>query len=91
MRSVNASLFEINRAKSRVKAALANGQAPAQEDLDLVGKKSISRYLVPNKKSPALQFSAGDFSYNVSVRQYANISRKSIVPGCSPAKSLSVT
>ncbi len=35
MRSVNANLFEINQAKSRVKAAQANGQAPARKNLDL--------------------------------------------------------
>ena len=44
MRSVNANLFEINQAKSRVKAALANGQAPAQEDLDLVATEKQNAY-----------------------------------------------
>ena len=36
MRSVNANLFEINQAKSRIKAAQAAGQTPEQSDLDLV-------------------------------------------------------
>ena len=44
MRPVNANLFEINQAKSRVKAALANGQAPAQEDLDLVATEKQNAY-----------------------------------------------
>ncbi len=44
MRSVNANLFEINQAKSRVKAAQANGQAPAQKDLDLVATEKQNAY-----------------------------------------------
>ena len=36
MRGVNANLFEINQAKSRIKAAEKAGQTPSQADLDLV-------------------------------------------------------
>jgi len=32
MRSVNANLFEINQAKSRIKAAEAAGQTPSADD-----------------------------------------------------------
>ena len=36
MRGVNANLFEINQAKSRINKAKDNGVAPAQEDISLV-------------------------------------------------------
>ena len=36
MRSVNANLFDINQAKSRIKAAEKAGQAPSSEDVALV-------------------------------------------------------
>ncbi len=46
MRSVNANLFEINQAKSRIKAAKAAGQAPAQADLDLVKTEKQNAFAV---------------------------------------------
>ena len=46
MRSVNANLFEINQAKSRIKAAQAAGQTPAQEDIDLVATEKQNAYAV---------------------------------------------
>ena len=36
MRSVNANLFDINQAKSRIKAAEKAGQTPSSEDVALV-------------------------------------------------------
>ena len=54
MRSVNANLFDINQAKSRIKAAEKAGQTPSSEDGALVATErqnafaiaqcSISRY-----------------------------------------------
>ena len=46
MRSVNANLFEINQAKSRIKAAQAAGQTPAQTDLDLVATEKQNAYAI---------------------------------------------
>ena len=46
MRSVNANLFEINQAKSRINAAKAAGQAPAQADLDLVKTERQNAFAV---------------------------------------------
>ncbi len=46
MRSVNANLFEINQAKSRIKAAQAAGQSPAQKDLDLVATERQNAYAI---------------------------------------------
>ena len=46
MRSVNSNLFEINQAKSRIKAAQTAGQAPAQEDLDLVATEKQNAYAI---------------------------------------------
>ena len=46
MRSVNANLFEINQAKSRIKAAKANNQTPAQADLDLVKTEVQNAYAI---------------------------------------------
>ena len=46
MRSVNANLFEINQAKSRIKAAQAAGQEPAGEDLALVGTEKQNAFAV---------------------------------------------
>ena len=46
MRSVNANLFEINQAKGRINAAKAAGQAPAQEDLDLVATEKQNAYAI---------------------------------------------
>ena len=39
MRSVNANLFDINQAKSRIKAAEQAGQTPSSEDVALVGQR----------------------------------------------------
>ncbi|MDD6129439.1 MAG: hypothetical protein PUB62_02330 [Prevotellaceae bacterium] len=36
MRSINSNLLNINQAKSRINAAKAAGQTPAQEDVELV-------------------------------------------------------
>ena len=46
MRSVNANLFEINQAKSRINAAKAAGQTPAQADLDLVKTEKQNAFAV---------------------------------------------
>lgn len=46
MRSVNANLFEINQAKSRIKAAEKAGVSPAQEDLDLVATEKQNAFAV---------------------------------------------
>ena len=46
MRSVNANLFEINQAKSRIKAAQAAGQEPAAEDLALVATEKQNAFAV---------------------------------------------
>lgn len=46
MRSVNANLFEINQAKSRIKAAQATGQTPEQADLDLVATERQNAYAI---------------------------------------------
>ena len=39
MRSVNANLFDINQAKSRIKAAEKAGQTPSSEDVALEGHR----------------------------------------------------
>ena len=39
MRSVNANLFDINQAKSRIKAAVKAGQTPSSEDVALEGQR----------------------------------------------------
>lgn len=46
MRSVNTNLFEINQAKSRIKAAQKEGVTPAQEDLDLVATEKQNAYAI---------------------------------------------
>ena len=46
MRSVNANLFEINQAKSRIKAAEKAGETPAQADIDLVKTEVQNAYAV---------------------------------------------
>ena len=46
MRSVNANLFEINQAKSRIKAAQTAGQTPEQADLDLVATEKQNAYAI---------------------------------------------
>ena len=46
MRSVNANLFEINQAKSRIKQAEKDGVAPAQEDIDLVKTEVQNAYAI---------------------------------------------
>ena len=42
MRSVNANLFDINQAKSRIKAAEKAGQTPSSEDVALEGQRDSS-------------------------------------------------
>ncbi len=44
MRSVNANLFEINQAKSRIKAAQAAGQEPSAEDVALVATEKQNAF-----------------------------------------------
>ena len=46
MRSVNANLFDINQAKSRIKAAEKAGQTPAQADLDLVATEKQNAFAI---------------------------------------------
>ena len=46
MRSVNANLFEINQAKSRIKAAVKAGETPEQADLDLVATEKQNAYAI---------------------------------------------
>ena len=46
MRSVNANLFEINQAKSRINKAKDNGVAPAQEDISLVATEKQNAYAI---------------------------------------------
>ena len=46
MRSVNANLFEINQAKSRINAAVKAGETPAQADLDLVATEVQNAYAI---------------------------------------------
>lgn len=46
IRSVNANLFEINQAKSRINAAKAASQAPARADLDLVKTEKQNAFAV---------------------------------------------
>ncbi len=46
MRSVNANLFDINQAKSRIKAAQLAGQEPSQTDLDLVATERQNAYAI---------------------------------------------
>ena len=46
MRSVNANLFEINQAKSRIKAAQEAGEQPKQADLDLVKTEKQNAYAI---------------------------------------------
>ena len=47
MRGVNANLFEINQAKSRIKAAQAAGKTPNSADTALVGSEVQSAFAVP--------------------------------------------
>ena len=59
MRSVNANLFEINQAKSRIKAAEKAGQAPSSEDVALVATEkqnafAIAQYADVNKVAASL-------------------------------------
>ena len=46
MRSVNANLFEINQAKSRIKAAEKAGQTPASEDVALVATERQNAFAI---------------------------------------------
>ena len=46
MRSINSNLLNINQAKKRINEAKAAGQAPAQEDLDLVATEKKRAYAV---------------------------------------------
>ena len=46
MRSVNANLFEINQAKSRINKAKENGETPAQADLDLVATEKQNAFAI---------------------------------------------
>ena len=46
MRSVNANLLEINQAKSRINAAVKEGKAPDQADLDLVKTEKQNAFAV---------------------------------------------
>ena len=46
MRSVNANLFEINQAKSRIKAAEAAGKTPAEADVKLVATEKQLAFAV---------------------------------------------
>ena len=46
MRSVNANLFEINQAKSRINKAKEKGETPAQADLDLVATEKQNAYAI---------------------------------------------
>ena len=46
MRSVNANLFDINQAKSRIKAAEKAGQAPSSEDVALVATEKQNAFAI---------------------------------------------
>ena len=46
MRSVNANLFDINQAKSRIKAAEKAGQTPASEDVALVATERQNAFAI---------------------------------------------
>ena len=46
MRSVNANLFEINQAKSRIKAAEKAGQTPSSEDVALVATEKQNAFAI---------------------------------------------
>ena len=46
MRSVNSNLIDINKAKGRINAALAAGEQPLQEDLDLVATETQKAYAI---------------------------------------------
>ncbi len=46
MRSVNANLFEINQAKSRIKAAQAAGETPNSDDVALVATEKQNAYAI---------------------------------------------
>ena len=46
MRSVNANLFEINQAKSRINKAKKEGKEPSEEDLNLVATEVQNAYAV---------------------------------------------
>ena len=46
MRGVNANLFEINQAKSRMKAAEAKGEAPSAADVALVQSETLKAFAV---------------------------------------------
>ena len=46
MRSVNANLFDINQAKSRIKAAEKAGQTPSSEDVALVATERQNAFAI---------------------------------------------
>ena len=46
MRGVNANLFEINQAKSRIKKAKEDGLEPAKEDLELVKTEVLNAFAI---------------------------------------------
>lgn len=46
MRSVNSNLIDINKAKSRIKAAIAEGKTPAKADTDLVATEEKKAYAI---------------------------------------------
>ena len=46
MRSVNANLFDINQAKSRIKAAEKAGQTPSPEDVALVATEKQNAFAI---------------------------------------------
>ena len=49
MRSVNANLFDINQAKSRIKAAEKAGQTPSPEDVALVATEKQNAFATAAK------------------------------------------
>ena len=51
MRSVNANLFDINQAKSRIKAAEKAGQTPSSEDVKWTHKVGHNTYCSYAKKN----------------------------------------
>ena len=46
MRSVNANLFDINQAKSRIKAAEKAGQTPSSKDVALVATERQNAFAI---------------------------------------------
>ena len=62
MRSVNANLFDINQAKSRIKAAEKAGQTPSSEDVALEATERQNAFAIAQGTGTVWPFSSASAS-----------------------------